>query len=115
MSHRIDAFTRMLAIVALALCVAAPSFALDLDEARNQGLIGEQADGYVGVVAPNPSGEVVKLAEYVNSRRKAGYEKIAAGNGVPVGAVAALQGKEQIEKAPSGQWVNPGSGWLKKH
>src|SRR5262245_18210759 len=105
-------------LVALALAgafvLAAPARALDLDGARAQGLLGEQADGYVGVVAAMPSPEVVALAEQVNAKRRAHYAEIAARNGTPVEAVAALAGKKLVESAPSGQWIKPKGEWLKK-
>jgi uncharacterized protein YdbL (DUF1318 family) len=97
-----------------ALALATPARALDLDGAREKGLLGEQADGYVGVVAAKPSPEVVALAEQVNARRRAHYEEIAVRNGTPVEAVAALAGKKLVEAAPPGQWVKPNGGWVKK-
>jgi uncharacterized protein YdbL (DUF1318 family) len=97
-----------------ALALATPAWSLDLDGARAQGLLGEQADGYVGVVPAKPSPEIVALAEQVNARRRAHYEEIAARNGTPVEAVAALAGKKLIETAPPGQWVKPKGGWVRK-
>ena len=45
-----------------------------LDAARTQGLVGEQADGFVAVVPGTPaSAEVTKLVNEVNARRKARY------------------------------------------
>jgi len=105
----------LLAIALLgALALATPARALDLEAARHQGLLGEQADGYVGVVAANPSPEVVALAGQVNAKRRAHYAEIASRNGTPVEAVAALAGKKLIEAAPSGQWVKPAGDWVKK-
>jgi uncharacterized protein YdbL (DUF1318 family) len=105
-------------ILALALvgvfALAIPAWSLDLEEARTRGLLGEQADGYVGAVVANPGSEVVALAKQVNARRRAHYEEIAARNGTPVEAVAALAGKKLIEGAPSGQWVKPKTEWVKK-
>jgi len=106
---------RLLAIALLgALALAAPAWALDLEQARDRGLLGEQADGYVGVVAASPSPEVVALAAQVNAKRRAHYAEIAARNGTPVEAVAALAGKKLVESAPSGQWIKPKGEWLKK-
>jgi len=106
---------RLLAVaLGCALALASPAWSLDLDEARSQGLLGERADGYVGVVPAKPSPEVVALAEEVNARRRAHYQEIAARNSTPVETVAALAGKKLIESAPSGQWVKPDGAWVKK-
>jgi hypothetical protein len=101
-------------IVALALAIALPAFALDLDEARAKGSVGERSDGYVAAVKENPSGEVKQLVDEVNAKRRAHYEEIASRNGAPVEAVAALAGQKLLANAPAGQFVNDGSGWKKK-
>lgn len=102
-----------LAATALLLSLAVPALALDLDGARAQGLLGEQANGYVGIVA-SPTAELEKLAADVNAKRKAHYAEIAARNGTAVEAVAALAGKKLVEGAPSGQFVRANGGWTKK-
>jgi len=104
----------LLIALACALSLAPPAWSLDLDEARDQGLLGEQADGYVGIVVATPSLELVKVAEQVNARRRTSYAEIAARNATPIESVAALAGKKLIEGAPSGQWVKPNGGWVKK-
>ena len=48
-----------LAMVALLISMAA--FALDLDAAKSQGLVGEQTDGYLGIVKATPA--AVELAD----------------------------------------------------
>ena len=65
----------------LALCftlLAGNAYALDLQTAKAQGYVGEQASGYLGVVK-NASGAQT-LVNDINSRRKAHYEKIAQRN-----------------------------------
>jgi uncharacterized protein YdbL (DUF1318 family) len=101
-------------IVALVLAIALPALALDLDEARAKGAVGERSDGYVAAVKENPSDEVKKLVEEVNAKRRAHYTEIAGRNGAPVEAVAALAGQKLITNAPAGQFVHDGSGWKKK-
>ena len=104
---------RFLVATALLLTLAVPALALDLDGARANGSLGEQANGYVGIVA-SPTPELEKLAADVNAKRKAHYEEIAARNGTAVEAVAALAGKKLVESAPSGQFVKTNGGWTKK-
>ena len=95
---------------ALLCALAVPALALDLDEARAKGLLGEQPTGYVGIVGTSTP-ELESLAAEVNVRRRAHYEGIAARNGTRVEAVAALAGKKLVEGAPSGQFVKTNGGW----
>ncbi|HEU4431370.1 MAG TPA: YdbL family protein [Myxococcota bacterium] len=99
---------------ALVLAIALPALALDLDEARAKGKLGERSDGYVAAVDDSPSQEVSQLAEQVNAQRRAHYAEIAKKTGAPVEAVAALAGQKLIANRPSGEWVHDGSGWKKK-
>ncbi len=98
----------------LALATATPARALDLDHARAQGLVGEQADGYVGAVDPQPSAEVRELVANVNAKRRAAYEDIARKNGTAVSAVAALAGQRLLERAPPGAWIGSNGRWYQK-
>jgi uncharacterized protein YdbL (DUF1318 family) len=96
----------------LSLVVALPALALDLQSAKEQALIGETASGYL--VAIKPSSEVNALIEDINKQRKTYYQKIAGKNGISLEAVEVRAGKKAIEKTPSGQMINTGSGWTKK-
>ena len=110
----LDALLRT-ALAAVALLVAAPAAALDLDGAKASGQAGERVDGYVGAVAGSPPAEVVALVNAVNAKRRAHYADIAKRNGVPVDAVAAEAGRKLVDRAPPGQWVADASGrWRKK-
>jgi hypothetical protein len=99
----------------LAVALASPAATLDLDAAKRDGLLGERADGYVGVVLAEPAAELQALADDVNARRRAAYQEIARQNGTSIDAVAALAGRKLVERAPSGQWVTDASGrWYQK-
>ena len=89
------------------------SMALDLATAKSQGLIGEKADGYLGIVKSSP--EVIALVNRINKARRQYYEDIARRNGTSVDVVEQLAGKKAIDKTPSGQYVQlpPGS-WVRK-
>ena len=101
-------------LTALILAIALPAFALDLDEARAKGALGERSDGYVAAVKDSPSAEIVKLAAEINAKRRAAYEDIAKKTGAPLEAVAALMGEKLIASRPAGVWINAGSGWVEK-
>jgi uncharacterized protein YdbL (DUF1318 family) len=107
------AWLALLVLVALAL--PAPAAALDLAAAKSRGLVGERADGYLGVVAAKSTPEVKALVESVNAQRRARYGEIARKNGTAVDAVAALAGRKLVEQSPAGHWVTDASGnWHQK-
>ena len=92
-----------------------PSWALTLEEAKTQGVVGEQPDGYLGVVQPGASAEVQALVNDVNQKRRQMYEEIARRNSTPLDAVEMLAGKTAIDNTRPGNFVRSPSGqWLKK-
>ncbi len=99
----------------LLLCIVAlPAFAMSLDQAKKQGLVGEQPSGYLGIVSPPGNREVRDLVENVNLRRRDEYERIAARNGIPIAHVEQLAGKRAIERSPNGHYVRlPNGAWHK--
>lgn len=87
---------KKLFLVAAMILVALPALALDLNEARSKGLLGEQADGFVKVL--KPSTEVNALADKINFGRKAEYERISKENGQPVTVVGTLAAQQIAKK-----------------
>lgn len=96
----------------LATLVSAPVSAIDLGEAKAKGLVGEMANGYLGVV--KGGGDVQALVKSINDQRLQMYQQIAQKNNTSLQNVEALAGKKAIEKTPAGQYVNVGGGWRKK-
>ena len=94
--------------------LAAPAASLSLGDAKDQGLVGEQADGYLGVVGSGPA-EARQLADRVNGERRAEYREIAKKRGIETAAVAALAGKKLVQRAPKGHYVRGSDGrWVRK-
>ncbi len=61
-----------------------------LDAARAAGVIGEQADGYLGVAAgQTASADLRARVDQINIRRRAAYTERAAATGVSVNEMAA--------------------------
>ena len=94
------------------LLAATPAIALELHDAKAQGLVGETVNGYLGAVKSTP--EVNALVGDINSKRKAEYQRIAQQNGIDLATVEAMAGKKAIDKTPPGQYVNVTGSWLKK-
>lgn len=92
---------------------ATPALALTLDEAKAAGLIGEMPNGYVGSVSGG--GDVQALVDSVNTQRRARYQQVAAGNGVPLAAVEQQAGAQLIARTPPGQFIMTAEGrWVRK-
>ena len=89
------------------------AFAMDLQVAKDQGLVGETASGYLAAVTI-PSPDVKALVNDINDRRKAHYQKIAKKNNTPLAMVEAMAGTKAIEKSKPGHHVKPGTEWQKK-
>jgi len=93
------------------LLLVAPVVASPLSNAKQAGQVGEQADGYLGLVDADSSAVV----EEVNTKRRAKYEKIAANTGAPLAAVAERAGVMLLERTEAGHYIRSASGeWSKK-
>lgn len=108
------------ATLALAVSlIAVPAWALDLNgamnslgQAKNSGLLGEQPNGYLGVV--NNQGNAGEIARLINAARKAEYQRLAKDNNLQLSDVETMAGKKAIEKTPSGHYIMVNGRWLKK-
>jgi len=105
--------TRTLTLLALVgTLLAMPAFALDLQQARGTGQVGEKLDGYVAAIAGTP--EVKTLVADVNAKRREEYTRISKQNGQPVNIVAKLAAEEVINKLPPGSAYQGSDGSWKK-
>lgn len=104
---------RKLFLTLAIIAAAAPAFALSLDQAKSQGLVGERQDGYLGVVSGGA--EVTALVKQINNQRRAEYDRIAGSNGTPRNAIEKLAAEKAYANTPSGQYLqSPSGGWVKK-
>ena len=101
------------ASVMLWSAAVAPAFAMSVEEAKTKGLVGEKANGYLGVVNPG-SQEAQSLTNEVNTKRRQAYEDIAARNRTHLDAVEALAGEKAIQNTKPGHFVEGPGGWTRK-
>ena len=101
-------------LLLLGVALAGPAFAIDLDQAKRDGLVGETMEGYLAPVSDSPPAEVAALVEDVNARRRAEYRRIAEQNGIELSQVEALAAKKAIEKTREGGWVRINGDWRRK-
>ncbi len=99
--------------LALMLVFSCNAFALTLQEAKSQGLVGEQPNGYLGAVV-NPNAETSVLISQINGQRRAEYQKISAQRNVPIEQVEALAGQQTIEMTASGMYIQVNGTWRQK-
>lgn len=105
----------LLAVLMLILCMALePVSAADLAQAKAAGQVGEQLDGYLGVVQPNAPADVRALVDGINRERRAAYEAIAKKNGVSVDEVARVTAQKVIGQAAPGHFVQTPSSWQRR-
>jgi uncharacterized protein YdbL (DUF1318 family) len=100
----------LISMLAVSVAVASP-----LTKPKADGLIGEQANGYIGLVDQNAPADIKKLVKDVNAKRKAGYQKIAAKQGTSLADVEKVGGNTAIQKTLKGNYIRESSGgWRKK-
>lgn len=103
------------AVVALLLLGTALALAGALDQPKADGLIGEQANGYLGLVVADAPADVRALVREVNAKRKARYEEIARKEGIPLSEVEKIGGAKAIERTLPGNYIRDASGqWRRK-
>jgi len=87
------------------------AFALNLQEAKAKGMVGETPSGYLASV----NGQAQNLVGEVNAKRKAKYSQIAQGNGTSLDSVEKLAGQKAIANTAAGNMIqNPDGSWAKK-
>ena len=102
-------------LVACMLLLVPVSFALTLQEAKSEGLIGEQRNGYVGLVVESAPAAVMDLAGDVNNQRRELYQRIAKQNNISLEQLEALAYEKAVEATTAGQYLQGASGyWVKK-
>ena len=84
----------------------------NLGNAKSAGLLGEQPNGYLGVV--KAQGDAAEIAKLINDARRAEYQRLAKGNNIQLGDVETMAGKKALEKTPAGHYIQINGKWLKK-
>lgn len=108
---------KMLRSTLMALCalISFNVWALDIDNAKSSGLVGETTTGYLAPVSSSPTPEVRALVQDINSKRKQQYIDIANKRGIPLSAVEKLAAKKAYEKTAPGHYVKNANGaWVTK-
>ena len=112
-------FKHVFAAIAL-LTLSTPAFAdlaadkATVDAAKAAGTVGEQADGYLGIVS-SADGTITAAVNEINAGRRQVYTQTATKSGVSPDAAGQATGAQLIAKVPGGQYFKPiGGAWTKK-
>src|SRR5579883_1612965 len=105
---------------AAALLLATPAFAdlasdkATVTAAKAAGTVGEQADGYLGIVS-SADAAVTAAVNNINAGRRQVYIQTATKSGVTPDAAGQATGAQLIASTPPGQYIKPlGGAWVKK-
>ncbi|MGB5256230.1 MAG: YdbL family protein [Woeseiaceae bacterium] len=91
------------------------AWAIDIRDAKEQGLVGEANTGYVVALQPPASAEVRALVADVNAKRKTQFEDTAEKTGVSVEQVAYRFYQLAVQRTANGHFYQDASGkWHKK-
>lgn len=91
------------------------AWAIDIHDAKNQGLVGESQTGYLAAVKSPTSAEVNSLIADVNNKRKAQFKKTAQKTSATLAQVANRFYELAIQKTEAGHYYQDAGGkWVKK-
>ncbi|RIJ17565.1 DUF1318 domain-containing protein [Henriciella mobilis] len=86
-----------------------------IEAAKDQGVVGERIDGYLGIVDGGADASLMRLVQDINNKRRAAYDKLAEQTGTTTEQVARVTGEKLISQAARGEYVMDESGtWTKK-
>lgn len=115
-----DFFNVGAAVAAALILAPAAAHAIDaksaVDAAKAAGVVGEQADGFLGFVRPSSDPALKAAVEEINSGRAALYRQTAAKNNVPVEAAGAAAYTLVVQTLlKPGEYYKPANGgWVRK-
>lgn len=97
----------------IGLLLSSPVWALSLDEARQQGRVGETLSGYIAPLKQDD--ETLALVARINQGREQHYQQLATRNNLSTAEVARIAGEKLVQRAAAGEYVRGINGqWLKK-
>ena len=99
-------------LVVVTVLFTTMTLALDLDEAKQQGLVGEKDNGYLGVIVAQQG--VQALVDEINQKRQEIYNDLAVKNKISLQQVEKLAAQKAYAKTLEGHYVLVNGAWVKK-
>jgi uncharacterized protein YdbL (DUF1318 family) len=95
------------------LLFSSMAFALTVEQAKQQGRVGETLSGYLAPVKKDA--ETLALVEQINIARSERYQEVAQRNHISIEDVARLAGQKLVNRAASGEYVRGINGqWMRR-
>ena len=86
-----------------------------VDAAKAQGVVGEQGDGFLGLVSGSADPSVRAAMDEINAGRAKAYQDIATKSGVSQAAAGEATAVQLLARLPAGYYYRPlGGSWAKK-
>jgi uncharacterized protein YdbL (DUF1318 family) len=105
----------LLTVLCLFLLASTTAFAMSLQEAKQQGLVGERNDGYIGYVVTPADSAVAAMVKNVNSKRRAKFADTAKKNNLQTEQVAQrFYQRAVVATAPGHYYQDAAGAWVKK-
>lgn len=109
-------------VLAAALSASLPAMAADaaaakaaVDAAKARGEVGEQGDGFIGLVVATAAPAVRAAVTEINNGRAEVYRDTAAKTGVTPEAAGQATARQLVARLPGGQYYKPLDGaWTRK-
>ena len=112
---RITDVLKQTIMVLLLSLLAAGAWAIDLQQAKSRGLVGEANSGYLGYVKTPPAADVRALVEDVNRQRRQMFADTAKANNLGVEQVALRFYQRAAQATASGHYYQDAGGqWQRK-
>lgn len=102
------------AFLALVILPAGTAHALELADAKAQGLVGERPDGLLGIVNPPGRADVQALVKDVNAGRVKIYTNMSLKQKLPMQQIQAIWGEKLILETTAGNYVLRAGTWVQK-
>ena len=91
------------------------SFAISLQSAKSNGLVGETPTGYLAIATKSATDELKALVLDINNKRKVKYKDIAAKVAKPLATIEKMAANKAISKTKVGNLIQKTDGsWVKK-
>lgn len=86
-----------------------------VDAAKSQGVVGEQGNGFLGLVSGSADAATKAAVAEINAGRAQAYKDIAVRTGVTAGAAGEATAQQLIGRLAPGAWYKPlGGSWTRR-